>query len=162
MNNKDMSHVWETMKKLKEQGKLSIPTQQDIENEPTALAFTYNDVVPKSKCFKTKNILSNILKFIALIFGIIPIILAIPSVIIFFIAEHFEFIDSTDKLSNDIQNLNTKQDNILKESDYAEAYDAYLTLFIGYEDVPTIDWFIDECKNNKNFRNKFLNNIYNI
>jgi hypothetical protein len=160
MNNKDMPHVWETMKKLKEQGKLSIPTQQDIENEPTVLAFTYNDVVPKSKCFKTKNIPSNILKFIALIFGIIPIILAIPSVIIFFIAEHFEFIDSTDKLANDIQNLNIKQDNISDK--YTEAYDAYLTLFIGYEDVPTIDWFIDECKNNKNFRNKFLNNIYNI
>jgi hypothetical protein len=160
MNNKDIPHVWETMRRLREEGKLSIPTQQDIENEPTALAFTYNDVLPKSKCFKTKNIPSNILKFIALIFGIIPIILAIPSVIIFFIAEHFEFIDSNDVLGNDIKNF--KQDNILKESDYTEAYDAYLTLFIGYDDVPTIGWFIDECKNNKNFRNKFLNNIYNI
>jgi len=160
MNDEEIARVFARIDILREQGKLSIPTQQDIENEPTALAFTYNDVLPKSKCFKTKNILSNILKFIALIFGIIPIILAIPSVITYFIAEQFEFIDSNDVLGNDIKNF--KQDNILKESDYTEAYDAYLTLFIGYEDVPTIDWFIHEYKNNKNFRNKFLNNIYNI
>jgi len=107
-----------------------------------------------------KNILSNILKLIAILFSIIPIILAIPSVIIFFIAEHFEFIDSTDKLANDIKNLNIKQDNISDE--YKEAYDNYLRLFIGYNDVPTINWFIDECKNNKVFRKKFLNNITNI
>ena len=160
MSNKDISSTWETMKKLRSEGKLSIPTQQDIENEPTALAFTYNDSEPKSKCFKTKNILSNILKFIAILFGIIPIILAIPSVIIFFIAEHFEFIDSTDKLANDMQNLNIKQDNISDK--YKEAYYNYLRLFTGYEDVPSIHWFIHECNNNEDFKNKFLNNITNI
>ena len=160
MNNKDISSTWETLKRLREEGKLSTPTQQDIENEPTALAFTYNDAEPKSKCFKTKNILSNILKLIALLFGIIPIILAIPSVIIFFIAEHFEFIDSTDELANDMQNLNIKQDNISDK--YKEAYDNYLRLFAGYEDVPTINWFVHECENNEDFKNKFLNNITNI
>lgn len=160
MNNKDISSTWETMKKLRSEGKLSIPTQQDIENEPTALAFTYNDLEPKKDGLKIKNILSNILKLIALLFGIIPIILAIPSVIIFFIAEHFEFIDSTDELANDMQNLNIKQDNISDK--YKEAYDNYLTLFAGYEDIPTINWFVHECENNEDFKNKFLNNITNI
>lgn len=160
MNNKDITSTWEIMKKLRKEGKLSIPSQQDIENEPTALAFTYNDSEPKSKCFKTKNILSNILKLIAILFGIIPIILAIPSVIIFFIAEHFEFIDSTDELANDMENLNIKQDNISDK--YKEAYDNYLKLFAGYEDIPTINWFVHECENNEDFKNKFLNNITNI
>ncbi len=109
---------------------------------------------------KLKSLISITFKSIALIFGIIPIILAIPSVIIYFIAEQFEFIDSSDVLGNDIKNF--KQDNILKESDYAEAYDNYCSMFLGYDDIPTIDWFIHECKNNENFRNKFLNNMYNI
>jgi len=32
--------VWDIVRKLKEEGKLPTPTQEDIENEPTALAFT--------------------------------------------------------------------------------------------------------------------------
>ena len=32
--------IWETVKRLKEEGKLPIPTEEDIENEPTDLAFT--------------------------------------------------------------------------------------------------------------------------
>ena len=109
---------------------------------------------------KIKSLISLIFKIIALIFGIIPIILAIPSVIIYFIAEQFEFIDSNYVLGNNIKNI--KQDNILKESDYTEAYNNYCSMFLGYEDIPTIDWFIHECENNEKFRNKFFNNIHNI
>jgi len=36
--------VWDTVKRLKQEGKLSEPTQEDIENEPTALAFTPYDI----------------------------------------------------------------------------------------------------------------------
>jgi hypothetical protein len=32
--------IWETVKRLKEEGKLPTPTEEDIENEPTDLAFT--------------------------------------------------------------------------------------------------------------------------
>ena len=56
MNNKDISSTWETMKKLRSEGKLSIPTQQDIENEPTALAFTYNDSEPKKDRLKINGL----------------------------------------------------------------------------------------------------------
>jgi len=36
--------VWDTVKRLKQEGKLPEPSQEDIENEPTALAFTPYDV----------------------------------------------------------------------------------------------------------------------
>jgi hypothetical protein len=36
----EVKRVWERVKKLKEEGKLPTPTQEDIDNEPTALAFT--------------------------------------------------------------------------------------------------------------------------
>jgi hypothetical protein len=56
MNNKDISSTWETIKKLRSEGKLSIPIQQDIENEPTALAFTYNDSEPKKDGLKINGL----------------------------------------------------------------------------------------------------------
>jgi len=39
----DVSKVWEKVKQLKSEGKLPEPTTEDIENEPTALAFTTNE-----------------------------------------------------------------------------------------------------------------------
>ena len=36
--------VWDTVKRLKQEGKLPEPTQEDIENEPTAIAFTPYDI----------------------------------------------------------------------------------------------------------------------
>lgn len=46
-NNTDESQskkVWDKVRELREEGKLSIPTQEDIENEPTELAFTPYDI----------------------------------------------------------------------------------------------------------------------
>jgi hypothetical protein len=39
----EVKRVWERVKRLKEEGKLPTPTQEDIDNEPTALAFTPYD-----------------------------------------------------------------------------------------------------------------------
>jgi hypothetical protein len=50
----EVKRVWERVKKLKEEGKLPTPTQENIDNEPTALAFTLhdtenNDVIEEGK-----------------------------------------------------------------------------------------------------------------
>jgi hypothetical protein len=42
--NEEAKRVWEGVKKMREEGKLYTPTQEDIDNEPTALAFTQYDV----------------------------------------------------------------------------------------------------------------------
>jgi hypothetical protein len=39
-SNGEVKKIWERVKKLQEEGKLPTPTQEDIDNEPTALAFT--------------------------------------------------------------------------------------------------------------------------
>lgn len=36
--------VWDTVNRLKQEGKLTEPSQEDIENEPSALAFTPYDI----------------------------------------------------------------------------------------------------------------------
>ena len=36
----EVDRIWETVKRLKKEGKLPEPTEEDILNEPTALAFT--------------------------------------------------------------------------------------------------------------------------
>jgi hypothetical protein len=51
-SNGEVKKIWERVKKLQEEGKLPTPTQEDIDNEPTALAFTpydteNNDVIEK-------------------------------------------------------------------------------------------------------------------
>jgi hypothetical protein len=38
----DTSSIFERISKLKEEGKLETPTEEDIEYEPTAMAYTYN------------------------------------------------------------------------------------------------------------------------
>jgi hypothetical protein len=40
----DTKKIWEKVNELKEEGKLDTPTEEDIENEPTALAFTPYEV----------------------------------------------------------------------------------------------------------------------
>lgn len=35
------------------------------------------------------------------------------------------------------------------------AYNKYSDNFVGYEDIPNIDWFIGECKTNNDFSTKF-------
>lgn len=40
----DAKNVWARIKKMREEGKLYTPTEEDLENEPTALAFTQYDV----------------------------------------------------------------------------------------------------------------------
>ena len=40
----DIGLIWDNVKRLRDDGKLTIPTQEDIENEPTALAFTPYEV----------------------------------------------------------------------------------------------------------------------
>jgi hypothetical protein len=40
--------------------------------------------------------------------------------------------------------------------DYESSYKQYRDHFSGYEDIPTIDWFIYEAKNNEKFANKWL------
>jgi hypothetical protein len=40
----DTKDIWKKVKTLREEGKLSTPTEEEIENEPTALAFTPNEV----------------------------------------------------------------------------------------------------------------------
>jgi hypothetical protein len=35
------------------------------------------------------------------------------------------------------------------------AYNDYTNNFLGYDDVPSIEWFIDECENNIDFSNRF-------
>jgi hypothetical protein len=35
------------------------------------------------------------------------------------------------------------------------AYHKYCDNFVGYDDIPSIDWFISECKSNNNFSTKF-------
>ncbi len=42
--NEEAKKVWEGVKKMREEGKLHNPTQEDIDNEPTALAFTQYEV----------------------------------------------------------------------------------------------------------------------
>jgi hypothetical protein len=37
-----------------------------------------------------------------------------------------------------------------------KAYTEYVNTFIGYDDIPTKDWFAIETKNNKAFANKWL------
>jgi hypothetical protein len=34
-------------------------------------------------------------------------------------------------------------------------YNDYTNNFLGYDDVPGIDWFINECENNIDFSNRF-------
>jgi len=43
MNNEDIARVFARIDILREEGKLPQTTQEDIENEPTALAFTHNN-----------------------------------------------------------------------------------------------------------------------
>ena len=40
----DVGLIWDNVKRLSDEGKLTIPAQEDIENEPTALAFTPYEV----------------------------------------------------------------------------------------------------------------------
>lgn len=40
----EAKRVWEGVKKMREEGKLYTPTQEDLEDEPTALAFTHYEV----------------------------------------------------------------------------------------------------------------------
>lgn len=47
MGKDDLKRVWDRIEKLREEGKLPTPTQEDIENEPTALAFTPYKVEPE-------------------------------------------------------------------------------------------------------------------
>lgn len=47
MSKDDLKRVWDRIEKLREEGKLPTPTQEDIENEPTALAFTPYKVEPE-------------------------------------------------------------------------------------------------------------------
>ena len=42
--NEEAKRVWEGVKKMREEGKLHTPTQEDIENEPNALAFTQHEI----------------------------------------------------------------------------------------------------------------------
>ena len=42
MNSDEISRVFARMERLREEGKLPTPSQEDIENEPTALAYTYH------------------------------------------------------------------------------------------------------------------------
>jgi hypothetical protein len=39
----EVKKIWDKVKKLKQEGKLPLPTKEEIEEEPTALAFTPND-----------------------------------------------------------------------------------------------------------------------
>ena len=38
-----------------------------------------------------------------------------------------------------------------------DAYKSYTNKFVGYEDIPSIEWFINEIKTNEDFANKFGN-----
>ena len=40
----EAKRVWEGVKKMREEGKLYTPTQEDLEDEPTALAFTHYEI----------------------------------------------------------------------------------------------------------------------
>ena len=40
----EAKRVWEGVKKMREEGKLYTPTKEDLEDEPTALAFTHYDI----------------------------------------------------------------------------------------------------------------------
>ena len=40
----DTKKIWKNVKKLREEGKLDTPTEEEIEDEPTALAFTHYEV----------------------------------------------------------------------------------------------------------------------
>ena len=42
--NEEAKRVWEGVKKMREEGKLYTPTQEDLEDEPTALAFTHYEI----------------------------------------------------------------------------------------------------------------------
>ena len=42
--NEEAKKVWEGVRKMREEGKLHSPTQEDIENEPNALAFTQHEI----------------------------------------------------------------------------------------------------------------------
>jgi hypothetical protein len=42
-----------------------------------------------------------------------------------------------------------------KEHIINEAYENYSKHFVGYDDIPKIDWFIQEIKNNKEFSEKW-------
>ena len=42
--NEEAKRVWEGVKKMREEGKLYTPTEEDLEDEPTALAFTHYEI----------------------------------------------------------------------------------------------------------------------
>jgi hypothetical protein len=42
-----------------------------------------------------------------------------------------------------------------KEHIINEAYENYSKHFVGYDDIPKIDWFIQEIKNNKEFSERW-------
>lgn len=51
--------------------------------------------------------------------------------------------------------LKWHSDQIAEAIETTELYQQYQSQFIGYEDVPSYDWFINELKTNEKFRNKY-------
>ncbi len=52
----DAKKIFETANKLRSEGKLLIPTKEQIENEPTALAFTYGEIKSKKPNVKINRL----------------------------------------------------------------------------------------------------------
>lgn len=51
--------------------------------------------------------------------------------------------------------LKWHSDQIAEAIETTELYQQYQSQFIGYEDVPSYDWFVNELKTNEKFRNKY-------
>ena len=43
MDKEKVNDIWKTVNKLRKFGKLRVPTEDEFEDEPTALAYTYSD-----------------------------------------------------------------------------------------------------------------------
>ena len=62
--NEETNKVWDKVRELREEGKLPTPTQEDIEDEPTALAFTQYDIEEELPIYEnTKFPMDKMLEF---------------------------------------------------------------------------------------------------